>query len=77
MFSLSNTKDKDESSEDQFIPAEIYEDAYSMQKAILKDNKSKSGIYKWTNKITNDMYIGQSIDLSKRFIKYFNLSYLK
>ena len=27
--------------------------------------------------MTNDIYIGQSKDLSKRFIKYFNLSYLK
>ena len=31
----------------------------------------------WTNKITNDIYIGQSRDLSKRFINYFNLSDLK
>ena len=27
--------------------------------------------------MTNDIYIGQSKDLSKRFIKYFNLSYLR
>lgn len=25
-----------------------------------------SGIYKWTNKITNSFYIGQAIDLEKR-----------
>lgn len=55
----------------------FYEDAYSMKKLILKENKNKSGIYKWTNKLTNDIYIGQSIDLAKRFIRYFNLSYLK
>jgi group I intron endonuclease len=55
----------------------FYEDAYSMKKLIIKNNKNKSGIYKWTNKLTNDMYIGQSIDLAKRFMKYFNLSYLK
>lgn len=55
----------------------MYEDAYSMRKLIIKDNKNKSGIYKWTNKLTNDIYIGQSIDLAKRFMKYFNLSYLK
>lgn len=55
----------------------FYENAYSMKKSIIKDNKNKSGIYKWTNKISNDVYIGQSIDLSKRFIRYFNLSYLK
>nr|YP_010608762.1 hypothetical protein PNX16_mgp009 [Drechslerella dactyloides]WAN89842.1 hypothetical protein [Drechslerella dactyloides] len=55
----------------------FYEDSYAMKKLIIKDNKAKSGIYKWTNKITNDIYIGQSADLAKRFIKYFNLSYLK
>jgi group I intron endonuclease len=55
----------------------FYEDAYTMRKTIIKDNENKSGIYKWTNKLTDDFYIGQSIDLAKRFIKYFNLSYLK
>ena len=57
--------------------AKIYEDAFSMRKLIIKDNKNKSGIYKWTNKITKDIYVGQSIDLSKRFIKYYSFSYLK
>lgn len=55
----------------------FYEDAFSMRKLIIKENKDKSGIYKWTNKITKDIYVGQSINLAKRFIKYFNLSYLK
>ena len=31
----------------------------------------------FTNKITGDIYIGQSINLSNRFIKYFSLSYIK
>jgi group I intron endonuclease len=60
----------------------FYEDAYTVRrkkKSIIKDNKKKSGIYKWTNKLTNDIYIGlqSTVDLSKRFIRYFNLSYLK
>ena len=29
-----------------------------------------------TNKLTSDIYIGQSKDLSRRFINYFNLSYI-
>jgi group I intron endonuclease len=29
-----------------------------------------------TNKLTGDFYVGQSIYLSKRFMKYFNLSYI-
>ena len=44
---------------------------------IINDNKDKSGIYLITNLITKDKYVGQSINLSKRFRKYFTLSYLK
>ncbi len=53
-----------------------YEDAYSMKKSIIQENKGKSGIYMLTNKLTSDIYIGQSKDLSRRFIKYFNLNYI-
>lgn len=55
----------------------LYEDAFNMRKSILKENKGKSGIYMLTNKLSNHIYIGQSIDISKRFKNYFNLSYLK
>jgi excinuclease UvrABC nuclease subunit len=55
----------------------LYEDIYLIKNSIIKDNKNKSGIYKWTNKLTKDIYIGQSVDLGKRFIRYFNISYLK
>lgn len=61
---------------DPFIPAVIYEDAFAMKKEILKDNKDKAGIYMWSNKITGDIYVGQSVNLSKRFLRYFNLNFL-
>jgi hypothetical protein len=32
-----------------------------MEKAILKDNAGKAGIYMFANKITGDIYVGQSI----------------
>lgn len=54
----------------------FYEDPYSTKKLIIKDNKGKSGIYKWTNKLTKDIYIGQSVDLAKRFKSYLNINYL-
>jgi hypothetical protein len=57
-------------------PAVVYEDAYSMKKKILNENKGKAGIYKLTNKLTGDIYVGQSRDLGKRFTNYFNLSYI-
>jgi group I intron endonuclease len=54
-----------------------YKDAYVMRKYFFKENKGKSGIYMLTNKLTYDIYIGQSVDISKRFRNYFNLSYIK
>lgn len=55
----------------------VYENALDMKKDILHENKGKSGIYMITNKLTGDIYIGQSINISNRFKNYFNLSYLK
>jgi group I intron endonuclease len=55
----------------------VYKNALDMKKDILNENKGKSGIYMIANKITRDMYIGQSKDISNRFRNYFNLSYLK
>lgn len=55
----------------------LYENAFDMEKTIYKENKGKSGIYLWTNKLTGEMYVGQSINLSERVKRYFNLSYLK
>lgn len=72
-FSPNNNK---KSSDDQIVPVVIYEDAFTMKKTILKENKGKSGIYMLTNKLTGDIYVGQSVDLSKRFSNYFNLSYI-
>jgi group I intron endonuclease len=55
----------------------VYENALDMRKDILNENKDKSGIYMITNKLTGDIYIGQSKNISNRFKNYFNLSYLK
>jgi len=55
----------------------VYWDAYAKRKDILKENKGKSGVYMLTNKLTNDIYNGQSVEISKRFRNYFNLNYIK
>jgi group I intron endonuclease len=55
----------------------VYENAYDMKKEFFNENKGKSGIYMITNKLTNEIYIGQSSDISKRFKNYFNLNYIK
>lgn len=55
----------------------LYDNAHNMKIDIISENKAKSGIYMWTNLLTGDIYVGQSGDLSKRFRKYFTLSYIK
>ena len=64
-------------SDNQLKYEKVYENIFNMKKDILNENKGKSGIYMLTNKLTNDLYIGQSINISNRFKNYFNLSYLK
>jgi hypothetical protein len=41
-----------------------------------KDNKNKSGIYRFTNNITGESYIGYSVNLSARFAHYYSFAYL-
>lgn len=44
---------------------------------IYKENRSKSGIYCWYNKITKKVYVGSSISLNKRLSRYLSEKYLK
>ncbi len=55
----------------------IYKNILDNKSIILKDNKNKSGVYKWTNIITNESYIGSSSNISKRLNRYFSINYLK
>lgn len=57
-------------------PVFVYSDLKSEKASILTDNKGKSGVYKWTNKINGKIYIGSSVNLSNRLRNYFNISYL-
>lgn len=57
-------------------PEKCYESALSDKKAIFAENKGKPGIYRWTNKLNNNTYVGSGIDLSKRMKEYFNKSEL-
>jgi group I intron endonuclease len=44
---------------------------------IYLQNKNKSGIYRWNNIITNESYIGSSVNLAKRLYQYFSEKHLK
>ncbi len=57
-------------------PAKYYEDIYTMKPLILKENKNKSGIYKFVNKLSGSFYIGSAKNLRTRIYSYFQLSVL-
>lgn len=55
----------------------FYSNAKEDKLKILKENKGKSGIYKWNNKITNKSYIGSTVDLGNRLKFYYYSSNLE
>lgn len=60
-----------------FASLKVVYDNPDVEKAkILKENKGKSGIYLWTNKINGKRYVGSALDLRKRLLNYYNISYL-
>jgi len=54
-----------------------YKNILGNKSIILKENKNKSGIYKFTNIITNESYVGSSSNIGKRFYRYLSINYLK
>lgn len=58
------------------VPVVVYSNTDTQKVLILKDNKLKSGVYRWINKENGKTYIGSSINLGKRFSKYFSILYL-
>lgn len=58
------------------IPIISYLNADLEKATIIKQNKSKSGIYRWVNVINNKNYIGSSVNLGRRFKEYYNYSHI-
>lgn len=57
-------------------PVKFYDDAEEFKSLILLENKNRSGIYKWENKISGEFYIGSAVDLNKRMSEYYRESYI-
>jgi hypothetical protein len=44
---------------------------------VIKENKDKSGVYRWVNTINGNSYVGSAVNLSKRFSTYYSQKSLK
>lgn len=55
----------------------IYSNLKKDKDKISSDNKGKSGIYCFKNKINGSIYVGSSVDLVKRLKYYFSVNYLR
>jgi group I intron endonuclease len=54
----------------------IYKNADLDKPLVIKENKGKSGIYRWTNLVNGKSYIGSSVNLGLRFTNYYTYSFL-
>lgn len=53
-------------------PIRSYRNGERSRSIIFKENKNKSGIYRWTNLINKKSYVGSANNLSGRLINYFS-----
>lgn len=58
-------------------PEVIYNNADTQKIEIFRDNKGKSGVYRWINNINGDTYVGSAIDLNKRLYQYYSLKLME
>ena len=57
-------------------PFKIYNNFQNDKNQILLENKDKTGVYCIINKTNGCLYVGKSINLSRRINNYFQNSYL-
>lgn len=58
------------------IPLLVYDNTENQRKEIIKDNRKKSGVYRWVNKVNGKCYVGSSVDLGYRLKQYYSNKYL-
>jgi len=59
------------------VPIVSYSNAGKDKHIIYKDNKNKSGIYRWNNLVTGKSYVGSAKSLNNRFSIYYSNKCLK
>lgn len=55
----------------------VYSNVDTERSQILKDNKDKTGVYKWTHKESNKIYVGSTFNLAERLGRYFSKNYIE
>lgn len=55
----------------------IYLNSYLNKPDAIKENRGKSGVYRWINIINNESYVGSSSNLGNRFRRYYSTNYIK
>jgi group I intron endonuclease len=58
------------------VAARKYQNADAEKGLILIENRGKSGVYRWTNKVNGKSYVGSSINLVKSFTNYYSFNYI-
>lgn len=59
------------------IPIKSYINPFVHKKQIYKENRNKSGIYRWNNLITGKSYVGSSSNITKRLYNYLSYKHLE
>jgi group I intron endonuclease len=74
---MKNTNTKININIPSIVPIRSYLNSDKQKEEICRDNKNKSGVYRWVNKINGKSYVGSSTSLSKRILFYYCLSSLR
>jgi group I intron endonuclease len=57
-------------------PVKVYLNPDKEKELIIRDNKDRTGVYRWVNLDSGKSYIGSSSNLSARFKQYFNYNHI-
>lgn len=71
-----SSKDTNVLYNNNIIAVAKYDNADIQKELVIKQNRDKSGIYRWICKETGKSYVGSSVNLSKRFNQYYNYNHI-